>query len=72
MKRKRLRRRKRPAIVDENYRTEGDQPRGEYSWLQKWQTPSNPQGIPAGIADCSADPDATLAWISGNCKFAQK
>lgn len=73
MKRKRLKRRKRnPAVVRENYRSEGDQPRDEYGWFNGVQTPSNPQGIPPGISDCSADPDRTLAWIARNCKFARK
>lgn len=76
MRRKRLKRRKRTrSTAPDNYRTDGSAPRSEYQWLNQWQSlgsPTNPQGIPWGLEGASADPDATLAWIYTNCKFAKK
>lgn len=70
-KKPRKRRRKRTrAIVPENYRSDMSKPRREYLWLSKFKSgPDNKSGIPPGLEEMSIDPDATIAWLHGNCKF---
>ena len=72
MKLKRRKKKKRKPRFPHD-RLEGDPPSSSQRWLKqvnKGLAPSDP-GIPGGLGGMSAMPEATLAWLEMNCKFAR-
>ena len=64
-----------PKLVTPGEHSEHDLPRDEEQWLnlQKGMGgPGNPMAIPPGLSGMSERPEATLAWLRANCKFAKR
>jgi hypothetical protein len=62
---RRRRKKRRPAYPQD--RLESDLPRPEYQWLNQ----VNRGSMPSALVGVSDNPEATVAWIRANCKFAR-
>jgi hypothetical protein len=67
-------RRRRQRTETEKDRLESDPRRPETKWMDAQKQlggPSNPTAIPGGLSGASEFPEATIAWVIRNCKFAR-